>query len=101
MTDADKASALKAAKKLFGENAIVWEDGDLKCVGADASIYPRKKVTSWKKWVSYGKVRWGRADTWEGAVKSANNTRSLQAHDRALKEMEELKATSRTEGPNR
>jgi hypothetical protein len=90
MTDAeyDKATALKDAKRLYGENAIVWEDGDMKCIGADARIYPRQKVTSWKKWVSDGKVRWGRALTWEDAVKSANNSRSLQAHDRAIKEME-------------
>ncbi|HKF50336.1 MAG TPA: hypothetical protein VKB38_23440 [Terracidiphilus sp.] len=85
----DKAAALKAAKKLFGENAIVWEDGDLKCVGADANIYDRKtlKTTSWKKFTFNGKVRWGSALTWEGAVKSANRTRALKAHDGATKRM--------------
>jgi hypothetical protein len=57
----DKAAALKAAKKLFRENAIVWEDGDLKCVGADSSIYNREtlKTTSWKKFIFNGKVRLG------------------------------------------
>jgi hypothetical protein len=85
----DKAAALKAAKKLFGEHAIVWEDGDLKCVGANASIYNPEtlKTTSWKKFTFNGKVRWGSALTWEAAVKSANRTRALKAHDDATKRM--------------
>ena len=85
----DKATALKDAKKLYGENAIVWEDGDLKCVGTDASIYSRKTLnsSSWKRFTFDGKVRWGSALTWEDAVKSANRTRALKAHDDAVKQM--------------
>ncbi len=83
----DKATALKDAKRLYGENAIVWEDGDLKCVGAHSGIYPQKRLntTSWKNFTFGDKVRWGSALTWKDAVKSANRTSALKAHDNAVK----------------
>ncbi len=85
---ADKAAVLVEAKKLFGAKAHVWEDEDIKRIGADRSIYREEKLkeTAWKNATYDGhKVCWGYGTTWEGAVKNGRWPRKLDAHAQALK----------------
>jgi hypothetical protein len=67
-------------------NAVLWVDGDTLRVGQPATMFTRKKQTSWKKYIVDGKVRWGAGKTWEQAIKSACNGRSVEARNTAMKE---------------